>query len=76
MFHLGKLLPFPQTLYYPGKACKEQMEKLARNKWKGLQGTNTLAYYENFVTYGSKKFYSIGPRGTGIVEAITNSVSY
>jgi hypothetical protein len=27
--------------------------------WKGLPGTNTLAYYEN---YGQKKFYNIGPR--------------
>ncbi len=29
---------------------------------KGLQGMNTLAYYENFVTYDRKKFYYIGPR--------------
>ncbi len=27
--------------------------------WKGLPGTNTLAYYEN---YGRKKFYDIGPK--------------
>jgi hypothetical protein len=26
--------------------------------WKGLPGTNTLAYYEN---YGRKMFYSTGP---------------
>ncbi len=28
--------------------------------WKGLPGTNALAYYE-IVTYGRKKFYNIGP---------------
>ncbi len=29
--------------------------------WKGLPGTNTLAYFENPENYGSKKFYSTGP---------------
>ena len=29
--------------------------------WKGLPGTNTLAFYEKFVNYGQKKFYNIVP---------------
>jgi hypothetical protein len=29
--------------------------------WKGLQGTNTLAYYEYVVNYDRKKFNNIGP---------------
>ncbi len=29
--------------------------------WKGLPGTNTLAYYENTVNYGCNKFYDTGP---------------
>ncbi len=32
--------------------------------WKGLQGTNTLAYYGNYI---SKKFYNVGPRPVGKV---------
>jgi hypothetical protein len=31
VFHMGRLLPYQQTLYHPGKASK---------------GLNTLAYYE------------------------------
>ncbi len=31
--------------------------------WKGLPETNTLAYYEKSVNYGSKKFYSTDPWG-------------
>ncbi len=30
--------------------------------WKGLPGTNALAYYEKNVTYGRKKFCNIGHR--------------
>ncbi len=33
-----------------------------RLDWRGLAGTNTLAYYEKSVNYGSKRFYSIGLR--------------
>ncbi len=29
--------------------------------WKGLPGTNTLAYNKNFVSYDRKKVYNIGP---------------
>jgi hypothetical protein len=32
-----------------------------RLSWKGLQGTNTLAYYET-LNYGHEKFYNICPR--------------
>jgi hypothetical protein len=28
---------------------------------KGSPGTNTLAYYEKYVNYDRKKFFSIGP---------------
>jgi len=35
---------------------------LLRLGWKGLSGTNTLAYLEKFVNYGRKKYYNIGPR--------------
>jgi hypothetical protein len=30
---------------------------------KGLQGTNTLAYYKKSVNHSHKKFYSTGPWG-------------
>jgi len=29
--------------------------------WKGLPGTNILAFYNKSVNYGHKKFYSAGP---------------
>jgi hypothetical protein len=31
-----------------------------RLDWKGLPGTNTLAYYKKIITYVRKKFYNIG----------------
>jgi hypothetical protein len=34
--------------------------------WKGLPKTNTLAYFQKFITYGRKKFYNIGPVGNVI----------
>jgi len=27
-----------------------------------LSGTNAVAYYENLLTYGRKRFYNIGPK--------------
>jgi hypothetical protein len=33
--------------------------------WKGLPGTNTLAYNENLKNYDRKKFYNIGPSSEG-----------
>jgi hypothetical protein len=48
--HLGRLLAFPTNIGL---------------FWKGMPGTNTLAYYyvlQKFVNYSRKKFYNIGPR--------------
>jgi hypothetical protein len=35
-----------------------------------LPGTNTLAYYEKFVAYGQKKFYTLGP-GANVIKLFT-----
>ncbi len=45
--------------YLSGESLGEAPALSANIKvgWKGLVGTNTLAYYENW----TKKFYNIGP---------------
>jgi hypothetical protein len=44
---MGGLLPYPKTLYYPGKACKEQ----------------TLYLITKINKFRTKSFYEIGPCG-------------
>jgi hypothetical protein len=41
VFHLGRLLPYLQTLHYTGMVCK---------------GRTPLDYYEKFLTYVRKSF--------------------
>jgi hypothetical protein len=45
VIHFGRLLALPSNI---------------RLGWKGLPGTNTVAYSEKSVTYGRKLFYIIG----------------
>ncbi len=59
MFVLGK--PSQPCLMFASKARSLPLSwalESALIGWKGLPGTNTLAYYEN---YDRKKFYRVGP---------------
>jgi hypothetical protein len=53
---------------YPSEAiftCSTQVLALPANirlGWKGFPGTNTIAYYQKFITYGLKKSFNIGHR--------------
>jgi hypothetical protein len=47
VLHMGRIQPYPQTLYYAGKACQGKHSSLL----------------QKFVIYGQKKFCNIGPKG-------------
>jgi hypothetical protein len=55
VFHLGKLL------HYAKKTILS---------WKGMQGTKTLAYYENFYFTAVKSFITLapGPRRVALLQ--------
>ncbi len=56
MYHLGSLPPYPQTLYYPGKACEDEHPSLLRK----------------FVTYGRTKIYYFGCTGKFLMFYYSN----
>ncbi len=69
MFVPGK--PFQHSLTFVSKAraylSKEPLRLVTlptniRQGWKGLPGTNTLAYSKKFLNYGRKKFNNIDAR--------------
>jgi hypothetical protein len=41
--------------------------------WKGLPGTNALAYYEKFVNYGRKKYCGPCP-GANVIKLFTSVI--
>ncbi len=52
-----------------GAYSRVEALKPANNRlgWKGLSGTNTVAYYElTFINYGHKKFYNVDTWGNVI----------
>ncbi len=62
MFHLAWLLPYLQTLYYPGKTCKRQTLKPIKkiSKFTAVKSLITLAlgsFNKTFtvVVYGCRK---------------------
>ena len=55
MFHLGRLVALPTNI---------------RQGWKGLLGTNTLAYYENSLNTSVKSFITLGPGLKGRCHAL------
>ncbi len=56
MFYLGRLPPYPQTLFYSGKACEDEHSSLLLK----------------FVTYGRKKFYNAGCTGKFLMFYCSN----
>ncbi len=44
------------------------------SSWKGQQGTNTLAYYKNFLTSGQKKFYNIDTRSLTVTLSLSQNI--